>query len=45
MFVSKPDNVIVVTTTGPQGKVSLNVTMQHVDNDLIDVRRSPTTPV
>ena len=35
MFVSKTDNVIVVTTTGPKGRVSLNVTMQQVANDLI----------
>jgi hypothetical protein len=35
MFVSKADNAIVVTTTGPVGKVSMNVAMQHIDNDLI----------
>ena len=35
MFVSRPDNVIVVTTTGPKGKVSLRVAMQKVDNELI----------
>ncbi len=35
LFVSKPDNVIVVTTIGPPGKVSCRVTMQHVANDLI----------
>ena len=36
MFVSKTDNVIVVTTTGPRGKISLQVSMQKVDNALID---------
>ncbi len=36
MFVSKPDNTIVSTTTGPAGKVSLQLTMQKVDNNLID---------
>lgn len=36
MFVSKPDNVIVVTTTGPKGKVSLSAAMQKVDNALIE---------
>ena len=35
MFVSRPDNVIVVTMTGPIGKVSLNVAMQKIDNSLI----------
>ena len=35
MFVSKPDNVVVVTTVGPPGKVSCRLTMQHVANDLI----------
>ena len=36
MFVSVPDNVIVVTTTGPRGQVSQVVTMQKVDNDQIE---------
>lgn len=36
LFVSKPDNVIVVTTTGPKGKVSLSAAMQPVDNALIE---------
>ncbi|HEX8296157.1 MAG TPA: glycoside hydrolase N-terminal domain-containing protein [Chthoniobacteraceae bacterium] len=36
MFVSKADNTIVNTTTGPAGKVSLKLTMQKVDNKLID---------
>ena len=35
LFVSKTDNVIVVTTTGPKGKVSLSAVMQEVDNALI----------
>ena len=38
LFVSKTDNTIVVTTTGPKGKVSLDLTMQKVDNALIDSR-------
>ena len=36
MFVSKTDNVIVVTTAGPKGKVSLSAAMQPVDNALIE---------
>jgi hypothetical protein len=36
MFVSRPDNVIVVTTTGPRGGVSLRVAMQKIDNELIE---------
>jgi hypothetical protein len=32
MFVSKADNVIVVTTTGPKGGVSLHLAMQPVEN-------------
>jgi len=36
MFVSKADNVIVVTTTGPKGGVSLSAAMQPVDNAQIE---------
>jgi alpha-L-fucosidase 2 len=35
MFVSKPDNVTVVTTTGPKASVSLQIAMQPIANDLI----------
>lgn len=35
-FVSKVDNTIVTTTTGPAGKVSLKLSMGKVDNPLIE---------
>ncbi len=36
MFVSKVSNVIAFTETGPKGKLSLDLAMQPVGNDLID---------
>jgi hypothetical protein len=36
MFVSKTDNTIVATTTGPKGKVSLSIAMEKLGNDLIN---------
>lgn len=36
LFVSLTDNTVVSTTTGPAGKVSMQVTMQKVDNNLIE---------
>ncbi|WP_338287008.1 glycoside hydrolase N-terminal domain-containing protein [Luteolibacter sp. LG18] len=36
MFVSKTDNTLVTTTTGPKGKVSLTVRMQKVNSPLIE---------
>jgi hypothetical protein len=36
MFVSKTDNTIVAVTSGPRGKVSLKLTMQKIDNNLIE---------
>ena len=36
MFVSKTDNTIVCTTTGPKGKVSLKVAMEKLNSPLID---------
>ena len=36
IFVSKPDNTVVCTTTGPAGKVSLSVTMEKLGNPGID---------
>lgn len=36
LFVSKTDNTIVATTTGPNGKVSLKLVMDKVENNLID---------
>jgi hypothetical protein len=35
LFVSKTDNTIVSTTTGPAGKVSLTLTMEKLGNPLI----------
>ncbi|MFD0894182.1 glycoside hydrolase N-terminal domain-containing protein [Luteolibacter ambystomatis] len=36
MFVSRTDNTLVTTTTGPKGKVSLTVRMQKVNSPLIE---------
>jgi len=36
MFVSRPDNAIVITTTGPKGSVSLDLAMQPLGNDGIE---------
>lgn len=36
VFVSKTDNTVVCTTTGPAGKVSLGVTMEKLGNPGID---------
>ena len=36
IFVSRSDNAIVVTTTGPKGGVSLDLEMQKLGNDGID---------
>ena len=35
MFVSRTDNAVVCTTTGPRGGVSLTVNMSKIDNNLI----------